>query len=95
MDSNADNSIDVTLSAIDGGYLVLESTGGDKTRFQWPLDKIPRPLEIGSRLSLELQKKQTPSFPSTEKSFKMTSQIRKKEPGKEEDMRKLLEDLVN
>ena len=81
MDSSEATDIEVTLAAIDGDYLVLESLI-EKIRFKWPLNKIPRPLEIGTRLTIKLQNRNASL--ST--------------PGKrdtEETMRKLLENLVN
>jgi len=91
MDSTAANCIEVTVAAIDGANLVLESLN-DKTRFLWPLDKIPRPLEIGSRLTLELQKDSNPaSFASGTASPSSNTSDTKKD----DLMRKLLEDLVN
>ena len=91
MDSSTTNGIEVTVAAIDGTNLVLESLN-DKTRFLWPLDKIPRPLEIGNRLTLELQKTSTPaSFTSSEKSPSSSPSDAKKD----DLMRKLLEELVN
>jgi hypothetical protein len=91
MDSSSENSIDVTLAAIDGGYLVLESTD-DKTRFQWPLHKIPRPLEIGSRLTLELQNSR--ELATTADSIPSRGENRNNKD-KDSSRRKLLEDLVN
>jgi len=84
--------IEVTLIAIDGENLVLESID-DKIKFLWPLDKIPRPLEIGCRLTLALQK----GSPTVVLSSKIrTKTIDMDHPkNKDERMRKLLEELVN
>ena len=107
MDSNTDNSIDVTIAAIDDGYIVLESIEENKIHFKWPLHKIPRPLEIGSKLKLTLAKTDLSSSCSpidhlttiekpikTNKQTKIASQNNKKTLDSDA-MRKLLEELVN
>jgi|WetSurMetagenome_2_1015567.scaffolds.fasta_scaffold651855_2 hypothetical protein len=97
MDSNTTTGVEVTVAAIDGGYLVLESLN-DKTQFQWPLDKIPRPLEIGSRLTLSLQKDSISVSPSNDTVIRKTApnaKDRDKNREKEDQMRRLLEELVN
>jgi hypothetical protein len=97
MDSTATTGIDVTLTAIDGSHLVLESTE-DKTQFLWPLDKIPRPLEIGSHLTLNLLKASVPSPASADTLIpaRPSRSLPPKETSeKEASMRKLLEELVN
>jgi len=52
--ANTDSTIEVTIAAIDGENLVLETASG-KNRIYWPLENIPQPLDIGNKLTLELR----------------------------------------
>ena len=89
MDSDSTSKVEVIVTAIDGDYLVLE-TIADKIKIKWPLKNIPRPLEIGSQITLELQKNEM-KIPDG-----MPENISNIPKGQsEEKMRKLLEDLVN
>ena len=71
----------VVASAIDNDCLILEEQDtGEK--IEWPLDKIPQPIELGHTLDLTLQAETT---------------VTHKTPSNkdEDDMRKELEKLVN
>jgi hypothetical protein len=85
MNQQSDNKVEVVVAAIDGDCIVLE-TVPNKNRICWPLKNIPRPLDIGSRLTLELQQNNAdvPGIGPVEQTDK-----------KEESKRLLLEQLVN
>lgn len=87
MDSTGTNKVEVIAAAIDGDNLVLE-TVPNKDKIRWPLNNLPRPLEIGSRLTLELKKD----------GLQMPDQFigdKPAIPDNDEKMRKRLEALVN
>ena len=82
--------MEVIALAIDGDNLVLE-TIPEKNEIRWPLNNLPRPLEIGSRLTLELQKETHTETARVSGDTKLNANT----AAKDELMRKLLEDLVN
>jgi hypothetical protein len=84
MDSSGTGKVEVIATAIDGDNLVLE-TVPERNEIRWPLKNLPRPLEIGSRLTLELQKD----------SAQASAALSKGMDDKDELKRKLLEELVN
>jgi len=90
-DKQFDNTANrkVIASAINSDCLILEdpSTG---QKISWPLNKIPRHLNLGNELDLILQC----SDSSESDSFNRPS-INTNEPSKEDQMRKMLEKLVN
>ena len=90
-ENNEQNVINVTVKAIDGDVLVLETASRDLLR--WPLNNIPRPLELGSTLTLELK---TITSLETKNSTQPTkSSNPKDDPKKLQHMYHLLEELVN
>ena len=84
---NSDNKIEVVVTAIDGECLVLE-TVPYKNRICWPLKNIPRPLDIGSKLTLELQQNGTDTLD-------LDAGISEQTGNEDENKRQLLEKLVN
>ena len=84
MDTAGTNKVEVIATAIDGDNLVLE-TVHSKNKIQWPLKNLPQPLEIGSRLTLELQ--------NNDSGVKNTTASPNQDH--EEKKRRLLEELVN
>lgn len=79
----------VIASAIDSDCLILEDpTTGQK--ISWPLDKIPRPLNLGNELDLILQCADSSASDTFNRPSNSTSA-----PSKEDQMRKMLENLVN
>jgi len=84
---NSTSNRKVIATAIDSDCLILEdpSTG---QKISWPLDKIPRPLNLGNELDLILQ------CGNSSDSFNRHSN-NASEPSKEDQMRKMLENLVN
>jgi hypothetical protein len=92
MDFSGTSKVEVIATAIDGNHLVLE-TVPEKNEIRWPLNNLPRPLEIGSRLTLELQKNQTK--PPGDISILHNPAPQNTSDDKDEIRRKLLEDLVN
>ena len=91
MDTQSPCKVEVIALAIDGDNLVLE-TVIEKNEIRWPLNNLPRPLEIGSRLTLELQKD---GLQNHNPSDNFTPKTDHKQGDKDDLMRKLLEDLVN
>jgi len=96
MDSNSTNKVEVIAAAIDGDNLVLE-TIPHKDKIRWPLNNLPRPLEIGSRLTLELKKdcRQMPDPFIGDKPVIKEQANTRDSSASDEKMRKLLEALVN
>ena len=90
MDSAGTSKVEVIATAIDGDNLVLE-TVPNKNEIRWPLKNLPRPLEIGSRLTLELQK----GCLQDANPVSNNSNINPAHGDQDELRRKLLEDLVN
>jgi hypothetical protein len=106
MKNPSDNKIEVVVTAISGEGIVLE-TIPEKTRIYWPLKNIPQPLDIGNKLTLELQQderqdKRGLSYSNssmgteTMSGFSVPADPSNSAPDeKETKMRSLLEDLVN
>lgn len=94
--------IEVIIKAVEGKYLVLEDVE-DKSIIYWPIEKLSGQIEISNKLTLELKTDQLKDNlrnenQQYEKSLKKSSAagsgINESE-NKEEQMRKLLESLVN
>jgi len=96
MDTDGTSKVEVIATAIDGDHLVLE-TVPNKNRIQWPLKNLPRPLEIGSRLTLELTLElQKGSLQDANPASNcLNLNANPAHADKDELKRKLLEDLVN
>ncbi len=78
----------MVVSAIDQDCLILEEpeTGH---QISWPLNKIPKPLKLGKELHITLESSSyNENISGTKNSDSFT-------PSKEDQMRRLLEDLVN
>jgi hypothetical protein len=95
MNQQSDNKVEVVVTAIDGECLVLE-TVPHKNRICWPLKNIPSPLDIGSRLTLELQQNcaDIPTAAAPVNGLKRPVH-KNEQDDKEEHKRLLLEQLVN
>jgi hypothetical protein len=94
MNQQSDNKVEVVVAAIDGDCLVLE-TVQNKNRICWPLKNIPQPLDIGSRLTLELQQSCTDDPDTGILKIAGSKQGDMEQAQKEEHKRLLLEQLVN
>ncbi len=88
MQQQSGNKVEVVVAAIDGENLVLE-TVPQKNRIHWPLNNIPRPLDVGSTLTLELHQDEPLIFDTS------PAAICTEETEKEQQKRQLLERLVN
>lgn len=83
--------MEATLIVIEGQYAHLKIENGiegEGSVIQWPLDKLPEEIQVGDSMTLSL------NFDLSEERQKMIREQDKKEE-KFQDMRKLLEDLVN
>ncbi|MFC1749040.1 hypothetical protein ACFL2V_09570 [Pseudomonadota bacterium] len=86
MERGNSTKIRVKVKTIDGQFVILEDLDHDM-EFDWPIDSIPSPLEIGSELYLELKKGELiPPETHCEKHQEDPSETQK---------RKYLEELVN
>ncbi len=96
MDTENTTKVEVIVTAIDGDNLVLE-TVPNKNMIRWPLKNIPRPLPVGGRLTLELQKDAGPQtglqINNGQGQVETTVSINRSD--REDRMRKMLEELVN
>jgi len=97
MNSDGTNpgNINVKVSAIDGDFLVLEVVPGGET-FRWPISNLPKPLQIGSSLVLELKSSGitvTANEPAHAKDAAKTKPA--SDEKRDESRRRLLEQLVN
>ncbi len=84
----------MVVSAIDQDCLILEEpeTGH---QISWPLDKIPLPLKLGNELHVTLESSSQNEIVSGTKSPETNLTKLNKDTPKEDQMRRLLEDLVN
>lgn len=89
----------MVVSAIDQDCLILEEpeTGH---QISWPLDKIPSPLQLGKELHITLESSsQNESVTGTRNSEINSNSTNQSNSNavisKEDQMRRLLEDLVN
>lgn len=86
--------IEVKVSAIDGDFLVLETIPDGQT-LQWPISNIPKPLRVGSTLLLELK---SSGMTLSQNHSVTASTVKSNNDGdsrRDEDKRRLLEQLVN
>ncbi len=84
---NTNNTqVEVVVKAIDGDSLVLETIPKGKS-ILWPILNIPRPLDIGNRLTLELRQNET--------GVPVVALSSNTEDDNNEKKRRLLEELVN
>lgn len=101
---NKENKLRVMVKAINGRSITLKDPNG-MVEFDWPLEYINLPFEIGNELFLELKNthaaktgtKECPSKTGTEEdghNIKNFS-IKANEEHKEELKRKLLEEMLN
>ena len=83
--------MEATLIVIEGQYAHLKIENGiegEGSVMQWPLDKLPEGIQVGDSVTISL------NFDLSEERQEMIREQDKKEE-KFQDMRKLLEDLVN
>ncbi len=88
MEQHSKNSQEVEVVAVDSDYLTLQ-TIKDKKLIYWPLKELSEPLEIGSKLILELvlhNEGQQISTTSTKGTYNKAHS---------EEMYQLLEALIN
>jgi|GEM_PF-4925455 len=60
---NSENRLEVTVQAIDGEALVLETTNGDL--IHWPLNQLQKTLPLGKNLILKLEPTDHPPEPES------------------------------
>ncbi|MBU1446314.1 DUF3006 domain-containing protein [Patescibacteria group bacterium] len=89
--TNKLGKLNATLKKIDGGYAHFEVENGiegEGNIIQWPINELPDGIQIGDIISLNL------NFALNEERQAMIRQQEEKET-KFQEMRNLLEDLVN
>jgi len=92
MNTEQNSCVEVKISAIDGDFLVLETVPGGQT-LEWPISNLPKPLQIGSSLVLELKASEKTSTESPSKSKPAAKPANDEKQN--ENRRRLLEELVN
>ncbi len=88
----------MVVSAIDQDCLILEEPDTGH-QISWPLDKIPTPLQLGNELHVTLgsssQNEMVAGTKNSEHNSPINSNHSNENISKEDQMRRLLEDLVN